>query len=96
MKREDLGEIAKFIDTAIDTLEERLLRRIDDKIESYRKSTWGREHWCCDDMAKFANDVWGANKPRGGRDDARVFGSTAYMLRDHIVNYCPFCGVKAS
>lgn len=91
MNAKDITTIVAGVSASIqEPLRAELLREVENRIESFRRAVYVRDEWCCNDMTRFATEIWQAAKPRTGD----TFGSVAFQLRGRIVNYCPFCGVS--
>lgn len=88
MTPKDIQAIHDVWTTIRPTLRDELLEAIDQRIEGFRRAVYIGEDWCCVTMRRAAVDFWGAATPR----TPESFGSVAYQLRGHTVNYCPFCG----
>jgi hypothetical protein len=86
----ELGEVVAALEKSLETpLRERLERFVNERLDTYRRSVWVREEWCCNEMRAFATKFWGASKPRTDE----TWG-VRYQIRGHGVNYCPFCGAS--
>ena len=85
-------DVLSLVEDIRSYLRESLLKDIDGRFESYRRSIVVRDEWCCNRMATFASEIWSAPKPNPKTPDR--IGSTSFNLRGETVIYCPFCGVK--
>jgi hypothetical protein len=91
MTNKDISAIVTALHEPIkQALSKELIRDIDERMDAYRRAVYVRDEWCCNTMTQFAVKTWQAAKPRTGQ----TFGSVAFMLHGHVVNYCPFCGVS--
>lgn len=92
MNPADISKLVSALrDSLVGPLRDEVLRDVDGRIMAYRRAVWVREDWCCNDMRRFALEVWGASHPAR---DSRDLGTVGYSIRGLQLNYCPFCGVS--
>lgn len=84
--------LTKMMREYYDKLREDLFREVANQVEGSRRQLWSGNEWCCKDMKHFAKKFFCAPTPNSGES----FFGTQFLIRDRVMNYCPFCGSAAN